>query len=72
MVNTPSSWGIPPFVSHTIIDWGEKYAAEQYDLVGITDIIDADTTRYIWGESARTYRPVSDTFLCVLKRKGTM
>ena len=70
IVNLPSSWGIAPFKSRRVIDWSEKYAREQYDLVGIVDIIDQKTTRYLWDEKAVGYLPVSDVFLCVLKRKS--
>ncbi|MGB9081809.1 MAG: glycosyltransferase family 39 protein [Desulfuromonadaceae bacterium] len=70
MVNLPSSWGEPPFFSRTIIEWGEKYAAEQYDVVGVIDIVDFDTTHYLWDDKATGYVPISDVFLSVLKRKG--
>lgn len=70
MVNLPSSWGIPPFSSRTIIEWGEKYVSEQYDLVGIIDIVDSYTTLYLWDEKAAGHSPDSDVFLSVLKRKG--
>ena len=70
MVNLPSSWGVPPFSSRTIIEWGEKYAAEYYDLVGIVDIVDFATTLYLWDEKAAQHKPDSDVFLSVLKRKG--
>ncbi len=69
MVNIPASWGISSFSSLTIIEWGERYVAEQYDLVGIIDIVDVNTTHYLWDDEATGYVPVSDTFLSVLKRK---
>jgi hypothetical protein len=69
MINLPSSWGIPPFSSRRIIDWGEKFAAEKYDVVGIIDIVDFNTTHYVWDDKVAGYVPVSDVFLSVLKRK---
>jgi hypothetical protein len=70
MVNLPASWGVSSFSSRTIIEWGEKYVAEQYDLVGIIDIVDFNTTHYLWDDKATGYVPVSDAFLSVLKRKS--
>ena len=72
MVNQPSSWGVPPFESRTIINWAEKYAREQYDLVGLVDIVDFNTTHYVWGDDVKGYLPVSAVFLSVLKRKGAV
>jgi len=69
MVNLPSSWGEPSFSSRRIIEWGEKYATEQYDLVGTIEIVDFNTTRYLWDDKAGEDLPASAVFLSVLKRK---
>ena len=69
MVNLASSWGATPSSTRTVIDWAEKYVATQYDLVGIVDILDFNTTRYLWDKEVTGYVPVSDVFLTVLKRK---
>ncbi|HZV80807.1 MAG TPA: glycosyltransferase family 39 protein [Geobacteraceae bacterium] len=69
MVNIVSSWfAFRPSIS-TIIDWGEKYAREKYVVAGIIDIMDYDTTRVLWDENIKGYKPEAVDFLTVLKRK---
>ena len=41
-----------------------------YDLVGVIDLIDYNTTRYMWESEVKGYKPISNVFLSVYKRKG--
>jgi hypothetical protein len=43
--------------------------SRDYDLVGVIDLIDFTTTRYMWETEARGYKPISNVFLSVYKRK---
>jgi hypothetical protein len=69
IVNVVSSWVSSTVNSGTLVDWAERYAAEYYDVVGVIDIFDYDTTDYHWDEGAKGYKPIADDFLTVLKRK---
>lgn len=69
MVNIVSSWfALRPSIS-TIIEWGEKYAKEKYEVVGVIDIVDYELTQFLWEEDAKKYKPKGDNFITVLKRK---
>jgi hypothetical protein len=69
MVNVQASWLIRPSSPRILMNWERNYVQEQFDLVGVIDIVDFDTTRYLWDEKATGYDPVSDTYLLVYKRK---
>jgi hypothetical protein len=70
MTNVQASWLIRPSSPRILMNWGRNYVNELYDLVGVVDIINFDTTRYLWNEKALGYTPASDTYLTVFKRKG--
>jgi len=69
MVKINSSWGGKPDSSLIILRWGARFLAEQYEEVGIIDIIDQGITRYRWGADANGYAPVSNKYITVHKRK---
>lgn len=45
----------------------QEYMSKAYDRVGVADI--GSDTRYIWGDAATTYVPVSSKVIYVLKRR---
>jgi len=69
-VNVDTSWLVRPTSSQKVLDWGEDYARNFYDLVGVIDIIGTDSTRYMWDDKASGYKHVSNQYLTVFKRKG--
>ena len=69
-VNVSSSWLVQKSSLRSVLYWGERYLTESYDPVGIIDIIDADTTRYLWDDQAAGYTPISQNFVTVFKRKN--
>jgi hypothetical protein len=68
-VNT--SWLARPGSPTLIFDWFGKYAQENYDLVGVADIIAQNQTNYLWNQDARNYQPQSQDYLLVYKKKKT-
>lgn len=70
MVKVNSSWLGKPDSLLTVIHWGERYLREQYDRVGVIDIINGNTTRYLWGEESIGYTPASKFYVTVHKRKS--
>ena len=69
-VNVDTSWLVRPTSSQKVLDWGEDYVRNFYDLVGVIDIIGTDSTRYMWDDKASGYKHVSNQYLTVFKRKG--
>ena len=69
-VNVPTSWALGDFSLKSVLYWSERYLNNSYDLVGVIDIIDRNTTRYLWGNDALKYNPVSESFVDVFKRKN--
>lgn len=69
-VNVRKSWLVGPAENRgPIQQWRERYLKAGYQLVGVTDIVDSFTTRYIWDGAATGYQPVSHSYLNVYKRK---
>jgi hypothetical protein len=72
VVNVDTSWVVRKSSIKSVFNWGESYVRNLYDPVGVIDIIDTETTRYIWGVSAIVYTPVSQYFVTVYKRKSVV
>jgi hypothetical protein len=69
VINVNSSWLMTSSSKLTVLDWITKYASNRYDLDGVIDIVDAETTLYRWGKEAKAYQPVSDSYITVFARK---
>lgn len=67
-VNT--SWLARPGSPTLIFDWFQKYSQENYQLVGVADIVAQNYTNYKWGMEAATYQPQAQEFVLVYKKKG--
>jgi hypothetical protein len=48
-------------------NWVLKFSRD-YDLVGVIDLIDFNTTRYLWENEAKGYKPISNVYFNVYKR----
>lgn len=71
MVKINTSWGGKADSSLLLLNWGERLLREQYEQVGVIDIVDRSTTRYLWDNDAKGYNPVSGKYVTVHKRKTT-
>ncbi len=69
-VSISTSWQPHPDVDRRVLDWSRRYTAACYDLVGVADIHSRDETTWVWGESARDYRPRSKSLVQVYARKS--
>ncbi len=67
-----SSWMLGKSTKQYIFDWEERYVKDFYDKIGAVDIIGARSTLYFWGEKARSYRPISRSFVTIYKKKDGM
>jgi 4-amino-4-deoxy-L-arabinose transferase-like glycosyltransferase len=68
-VQETSSWNLTPGSDRRILDWAWRYTSTCYRLVGLADIL-ADESRYVWGDEARDYRPVSPYVVFVYERRS--
>ena len=70
VVNVDTSWVIRKSSIKSVFVWGDRFVRDLYDQVGVIDIIDTETTRYLWGDAVAGYTPVSQYFVMVYKRKS--
>ncbi len=66
-VNVPQSFGRLASSETLILDWADSYVSTQYEKIGTVDM--DDPTDYIWGAAAKAYRPRSQLFIDVFRRK---
>jgi general stress protein CsbA len=64
-----SSWLMRPESDRAIFRWFEEYQ-KRFERVGIVDILSAGQTRYLWGEAAAAYTPVTDRWIGIYQRRG--
>jgi hypothetical protein len=68
-VASPVSW-LPTSQSEKLIfDWYPKYAQENYDLVGVIDLLGSPGSQYVWGAEARSHTPRSTRSIFVFRRR---
>ena len=63
------SWLPRPESDQTIFRWFEEYK-QRFERVGVVDILSPFQTRYLWGEAAAAYTPVTDRWIAVYERRG--
>jgi hypothetical protein len=68
-VNLPLSWWAKPNSERMILEWSERYLKQNYDLVGVADIVSFDVTEYRWDNQVKDYQPQSLDYLLVYKKK---
>jgi hypothetical protein len=70
LVQIVTSW-LPRITStKRIVEWANLYTSRCYDLVGITDIVSSNETRYVWDEAVTGYHPASKNLIFVFRRKS--
>jgi general stress protein CsbA len=63
------SWLVRPESDQTIFRWFDEYQ-KRFERVGIVDIISPGQTRYLWGDAAAAYTPVTDRWIAVYERRA--
>ncbi len=63
------SWLKRPGSEGLVFDWMAKYIKNEFNLVGVAEIVSLDTTRYYWDDEARTHSSRASPSLLVYKRK---
>ena len=64
-----SSWLVRPESDQTIFRWFDEYQ-KRFERVGVVDMLSPGQTRYLWGEAAAAYTPVTDRWIAVYERRG--
>jgi hypothetical protein len=68
-VRVSFSWlGKPDSVTR-IFEWFNPYQSENYDIVGVADIFPSGQTVWRWNERAVSYKPSSECWVAIFKRK---
>ncbi|MGH7345393.1 MAG: hypothetical protein ACREK4_10805, partial [Candidatus Rokuibacteriota bacterium] len=65
-----TSWLLRAESDQAIFRWFDEYQ-KRFERVGIVDIISPGQTRYLWGEAAAAYTPVTDRWIAVYQRRAT-
>jgi general stress protein CsbA len=64
-----TSWLMRPESDQTIFRWFDEYQ-KGFERVGVVDMLSPGQTRYLWGEAAAAYTPVTDRWIAVYERRG--
>ena len=56
-VQETSTWNMLPNSDPRILGWMWRYVSDCYRLAGLVDMPSFTTTRYLWGDEARGYKP---------------
>ena len=62
-------WLRQPESPKRIFDWWAAYRPEHYQLVGVAETLSDDRSEYRWGAAAEAYKPTSDYYLAVYRKK---
>jgi hypothetical protein len=71
-VNVVTSWLVRRNSVTYIFDWYKEYTQNNFDLVGVIDILSRTQTVYRWDNEAANYSPQSPYFLAVYRRKASV
>jgi len=69
LVNASASWNARPQSDRTLFEWWARYA-QNFDRVGVVDIVSDRLTTYAWGAAAAGYVPKSLVWVAVFERKS--
>ena len=68
LVVSEPSWLFRDKSEGLILEWAKSYSEKEYDLVGVADM-ESSGTRYLWDAQAAGYKPRSEFFVKVYRRK---
>jgi hypothetical protein len=68
-VNVTMSWLVRPSSDKKIFKWFDSYRSQFYDLAGAVNILPSGQTVYRWNEQTANYKPVSEYWVGVFKRR---
>ncbi len=69
--NHPLSLLVQANVDRYVFDWANKFITENYQIVGLVDMIEGQQSVYKYNEEINTYKPVSQNQIYIYQRKDT-
>lgn len=60
---------IQPNTDRYVFEWYEKYVRENYDVIGLVDMVNGYTSVYKWREQMNGYQPQSQSQIYIFERK---
>ena len=63
------NWYANAALAKPMFRWIDAYQKKYYDVVGVADMISRTETVYKWDSDAKGYKPRSDSYIVVLRRK---
>ena len=54
----------------SIFNWYNKYVTENYNLIGLVDMVDGYVSTYVWRDQLKGYKPQSQTNIYIYERKS--
>ena len=70
LVNVPTSWSRRPHSETRLLDWAERTVRDDYEAVGLAEIVPGGATRYHWGAAARAATPASPYYVATFRRRS--
>lgn len=67
--NIPISLLVQPNTDKYIFDWANKFITENYQIIGVVDMIPGQHAAYYWKEQLNTYKPQSQEQIYIYERK---
>lgn len=60
---------VQPNTDRYVFEWYNKYITENYNMIGLVDMIDGYTSNYVWREQLNGYKQQSQTGVYIFERK---
>ncbi|MGZ3920901.1 MAG: ArnT family glycosyltransferase [Bacteroidia bacterium] len=67
--NHPISLMVQAGVDHYVFDWYNKYVTENYNMIGLVDMIEGYSSNYVWKEQLNNYKPQAQNLIYIFERK---
>ena len=65
----PTSWLFQKDSKSMLFHWLDDFVSKNYNLTGIVEIQDTNTTKYFWGENTAKFIPKKENFIQIYLRK---
>lgn len=67
--NHPISLFVQPGADQYVFEWYNKYVTENYNMIGLVDMIEGYSSTYVWKEQLATYQPQAQNRIYIFERK---
>jgi hypothetical protein len=67
--NHPLSLLVQKDADQSVFEWYNKYVTENYNLIGLVDMIEGYSSTYVWKEQLATYAPQAQNRIYIFEKK---